>query len=35
VSGSGLGPVAGSYEYVNGPSGTIKDREFLDYLSDC
>jgi hypothetical protein len=29
-SGSGWGPVAGSCEYGNGPSGSIKYGEFLD-----
>jgi hypothetical protein len=28
------GPVAGSYEHGNGPSGSIKGRQFLDQLSD-
>jgi hypothetical protein len=27
------GPVAGSFEHNNGPSVSIKDGEFLDYLS--
>jgi hypothetical protein len=26
--------VAGSYEHGNGPSGSIREREFLDELSD-
>jgi hypothetical protein len=30
----GWGPVAGSCEHVNDPSGTIKGRKFLDYLCD-
>jgi hypothetical protein len=29
-SGSGLGPVAGFYEYGNKPSGSLKGGEFLD-----
>jgi hypothetical protein len=29
-SGSGWGPVAGSCEHGNEPSGSIKGREFLD-----
>jgi hypothetical protein len=33
VSGSGQGPVAGSCEYVNEPSDSIKGREFIDELS--
>jgi hypothetical protein len=33
-SGSGYEPVASSYEYGDEPSGSIKCREFLDYLSD-
>jgi hypothetical protein len=28
--GSGYGPVAGSSEHGNEPSGSIKGREFLD-----
>jgi hypothetical protein len=28
------GPVAGSCEHGNEPSGSIEVREFLDYLSD-
>jgi hypothetical protein len=32
--GSGLGPVAGSCEQSNEPSGSIRRREFLDKLSD-
>jgi len=31
ASGSGLGLVAGPCEQGNGPSGSIKDMEFLDY----
>jgi len=34
-SGSGYEPVVGPYEGGNEPSGSIKGREFLDYLSDC
>jgi len=30
ASGSGKGPLAGSYDKDNGPSGSIKDGEFLD-----
>jgi hypothetical protein len=33
-SGTGCGPVAGSCEHDNEPSGSIKAEEFLDYLSD-
>jgi hypothetical protein len=33
-SGSGLGSVAGSCEYGNEPSDSIKVMEFLDHLSD-
>jgi hypothetical protein len=33
-SGSGQGPVAGSCEHGNEPSGFIKGREFLDQLRD-
>jgi hypothetical protein len=33
--GSGVGPVAGSYVHGSEPSGYIKGRGFLDYLSDC
>jgi hypothetical protein len=32
-SGSGYGPVAGSYEHGNEPSSSIKGGEFLYYLS--
>jgi hypothetical protein len=32
-SGSGYGPVAGSCEHGNEPSGSIKVGEFLDYLN--
>jgi hypothetical protein len=28
------GPVAGCFEHGNEPSDSIKDGEFLDYLSD-
>jgi hypothetical protein len=28
------GPVAGSYEHGNEPSGSIKGGEFLDWLND-
>jgi len=35
VDPSGLGQAAaGSCEHGNEPSGSIKGREFLDYLSD-
>jgi hypothetical protein len=34
ASSSGQGPVAGSYEHGNEPSGSIKGREFLHYLGD-
>jgi hypothetical protein len=34
-SGSGQGPVVGYCEHGNGPSGSIKDGEILDQLSDC
>jgi hypothetical protein len=30
LDASGSGPVVGSYEYSNEPSGSIKVREFLD-----
>jgi hypothetical protein len=33
-TGAGYGPVAGSCEYGNEPSGSIKGGEFLDWLSD-
>jgi hypothetical protein len=33
-SGSGEGPVVDSCEHGNEPSGSIKGREFTDYLSD-
>jgi hypothetical protein len=33
--GSAKGPVAGSCEHGNGPSGSIKGGEFLDWVSDC
>jgi hypothetical protein len=33
LSGSGWGPVAGSLEHGNEHLGSIKGREFLDYLS--
>jgi len=32
-SGSGYGPVAGSCEHDNQPSGSIKGREFLDCVT--
>jgi len=34
ASGSGWEPVVDSCEHGNGPSGSIKGGEFLDYLSD-
>jgi hypothetical protein len=34
-SGSGQGPVADCCERGNEPLGSIKDGEFLDWLSDC
>jgi len=34
-SGSGQGQVASCCEHGNEPSGTIKGREFIGYLSDC
>jgi hypothetical protein len=34
-SGSGWGPVAGSCEHDNEPSGSIKGGDFLYKLSDC
>jgi hypothetical protein len=34
ASGSGEGPATGSYKHSNEPSGSIKDREFLNYLSN-
>jgi hypothetical protein len=33
-SDSEYGPVAGTCEHGNKPSGSIKDGEFLDYLID-
>jgi hypothetical protein len=33
-SGSGQGPVAGSCEHSNEALGSIKGKEFLDYLND-
>jgi hypothetical protein len=33
-SDSGYGPAAGSCEHGNEPSGSIKGREFLDYLNE-
>jgi len=33
-SSSGYGPVAVSREHSNEPSGFLKDREFLNLLSD-
>jgi hypothetical protein len=33
-SGSGQGPVVGSYEHGNETSGSIKGGTFLDKLSD-
>jgi hypothetical protein len=35
LSGSGYGTVAGCHEHTNETSGSIEDREFLDYLSNC
>jgi hypothetical protein len=32
-SGLGQGPVLGTYEHGNEPSGSIKGRQFLDWLS--
>jgi len=32
--GSGKGPAVGPYKHGHEPSGTIKVREFLDYLRD-
>jgi hypothetical protein len=29
-----MGPVAGSCEYGNEPSGSIKDGEFIDYMGN-
>ena len=34
-SGLGQGEVAGSYECGDEPSGSIKRREFPDYLRTC
>jgi len=34
ASGSGQGPVACSFEYGNETSGSLKDVEFVDQLSD-
>jgi len=34
ATGSGQGPMADSCEHSNEPLGSIKGREFLDYLSD-
>jgi hypothetical protein len=34
-SGSGKGPMAGSCEHGDEPSGFIKWREFLELLSNC
>jgi hypothetical protein len=34
LSGSGLGPVAGSFEHGNKPSDSIKGGEFLEQLND-
>jgi len=34
ASGSGWGPVAGPFEYDNEPSGSIRNGEFLNYLSE-
>jgi hypothetical protein len=34
VSGSGMGPVAGSCEHGNEPSSSIKGGEILDYMRD-
>jgi hypothetical protein len=33
-SGSGQGPMVGSFEHSNEPSGSIKGREFPDWLND-
>jgi hypothetical protein len=35
LSGSGLGPVKGSCEHGDEPSGSIKCWEILEQLSDC
>jgi len=34
LSASGKEQAAGSREHANGPSGSIRDGEFLDWLSD-
>jgi hypothetical protein len=34
-SGSEYTPVTGCCEYGNEPSGSTKDEEFLELLSDC
>jgi hypothetical protein len=34
TSGSGWGPVVGSCEHGNEPSGSVKCGEFLELLSD-
>jgi hypothetical protein len=34
-SGLGQEPVAACCEHGNEPSGSLKGRIFLDYLSDC
>jgi len=33
--GSEYGPVAGSCEHDNEPSGSLKGGEFFDHLSNC
>jgi hypothetical protein len=30
-----MGPLAGFHEHSNQPLGSIKDKEFSDWLSDC
>jgi len=30
-----IGPIGGSSEHGNEPSGSIKGGEFLEWLSDC
>jgi len=34
LSSLGQGPMADCYEHGNGPLGSIKDRKFLESLSD-
>jgi hypothetical protein len=34
LCGSGQGPVVGSHEHSNDPSGPMKRKEFLEQLSD-